>query len=80
MTLSAARQPHDVLLVDPPYGTGAGAVALDRLLRLGWIGPASWIALETGARETVAVKSLAIAADRKVGKARITLLRLEDQN
>ena len=78
MSLGPAKVPHDLILLDPPYGTGAGAVALDRLARLGWIGPATWIALETGANETVAVKSLAVAAERKVGKARLWLLRLAD--
>lgn len=75
MALAAARAPLDLVLLDPPYDTGAGAVALDRLLRLGWIGPATWIALETGGKETVAVKGLAVVADRRVGKARLWLLR-----
>lgn len=77
MSLGPAKQPHDLILLDPPYDTGAGQVALDRMLRLGWIGPATLMALETGAKETVSVKGLAIDADRKVGKAKLTLLRLE---
>ena len=76
MTVGPAKMPHDLILLDPPYDTGAGQVALDRLLRLGWIGTASWIALETGAKETIAIKSLEIQAERKVGKAKLTLLRL----
>lgn len=75
MQLAAARQPVDLLLLDPPYNSGAGAVALDRLHRLGWIGPASWIALETASDEVVNVKSLAIESERRVGKAKLTLLR-----
>lgn len=74
MSLGPARQQFDLILADPPYATGAGEVALDRLLRLGWIGPASWIALETSAKETVEIKGLSIEAERKVGKARLTLL------
>lgn len=77
MSLGPAKQPHDLILLDPPYDTGAGQVALDRMLRLGWIGPATLMALETGAKETVSVKGLAIDADRKVGKAKLRLLRLE---
>nr|WP_247714929.1 16S rRNA (guanine(966)-N(2))-methyltransferase RsmD [Qipengyuania mesophila] len=76
MSLGPAKQPHDLILLDPPYDTGAGQVALDRMLRLGWIGPATWMALETGVKEPVAVKGLAIDAERKVGKAKLTLLRL----
>lgn len=75
MTLGPARAPHDLILLDPPYRSGAGAVALDRLLRLGWIGPPTWVALETGSDEAVEIKSLETVADRRVGKARLTLLR-----
>lgn len=75
MQLRARTEPLDLLLLDPPYRTNAGEVALDRLLRLGWIGEATWIALETGATEDVAVKGLRIEAQRRVGKAKLTLLR-----
>ena len=76
MTLGPAKQPHDLILLDPPYDTSAGAVALDRMLRLGWIGPATWMAVETGAKEDFAVRGLVADAERKVGKAKLTLLRL----
>lgn len=76
MRLGPAKVPHDLLLLDPPYRTGAGQVALDRLLRLGWIGEATWIALETANDEDVSVNGLEIEAERKVGKAKLTLMRL----
>lgn len=76
MTLGIAKAPLDLILMDPPYGSGAGEVALDRLLRLGWIGEATWISLETVFNEEPEIKGLAVESDRKVGKARITLLRL----
>lgn len=76
LTLGPAREVPDIILLDPPYGTGAGAVALDRLVRLGWVGPASWISLETAADEDVRCPALSVEAERKVGKAKITLLRL----
>ncbi len=75
LTLAAAKAPFDLIMLDPPYGSGAGAVALERLMRLGWIGPATWISLETHAEEEPKLRSLAVDAMRKVGKARITLLR-----
>lgn len=68
-------KPLDVIFMDPPYGTGAGQVALDKLARLGWTGPATWVSIETDRREDVAVKGFAIDAQRDVGKARISLLR-----
>lgn len=75
LALGPARASYDLILLDPPYGTGAGQVALDRLLRLGWIGPQTWISLETDAGETIAVAGLEIAAERRVGKAKLTLMR-----
>ena len=51
MALGPAPAPLDLILMDPPYGTGAGAVALDKLARLGWIGPATWISIETAKAE-----------------------------
>lgn len=74
MALGPAKEPLDLILLDPPYGTGAGQVALDRLLRLGWIGDATWIALETSRDEIVTVKGLDIEKERPVGKAKLTLL------
>ncbi|QFT78182.1 16S rRNA (guanine(966)-N(2))-methyltransferase RsmD [Erythrobacter sp. THAF29] len=78
MHLRPAREPYDLILLDPPYKTGAGAVALDRLLRLGWIGPATWMAVETGADENVEVNGLEVDAERRVGKGKLTLLRYPD--
>lgn len=77
MTLGAVKEPIDLLLLDPPYGSGAGAVALDRLARLGWIDGATWISLETHADEEPQLRSFDVDATRKVGKARLTLLRLK---
>ncbi len=78
LSLGPAKEPLDLLLLDPPYGSGAGAVALDKLQRLGWIGPPTWISLETAVNEEPEVKGLEAVADRKVGKARLTLLRMPD--
>ena len=78
MGLRAAPRPLDLILADPPYHSGAGEVALDRLLRLGWIGPETWIALETAFNEDVAVKGLALETERRVGKGKLNLLRMAD--
>ncbi len=76
MQLRAASAPLDLILADPPYQSGAGEVALDRLLRLGWIGPQTWIAVETSFKEDVVIKGLALEAERRVGKGKLNLLRL----
>ncbi|MEO6092795.1 MAG: 16S rRNA (guanine(966)-N(2))-methyltransferase RsmD [Novosphingobium sp.] len=75
LALGPAKTPLDLLLMDPPYGSGAGVVALDRLTRLGWIGPASWISIEAGRDERVEVRGYVTDATREVGRARLHLLR-----
>ncbi len=76
LTLPPVKEPLDLILLDPPYGSGAGAVALEKLARLGWVGPATWVSLETAHNEDPRPKGFAIDAERKAGKAKITLLRL----
>jgi 16S rRNA (guanine966-N2)-methyltransferase len=75
LALGPAIAPLDLILMDPPYGTGAGAVALDKLARLGWVSDATWISLETAKNEPVEVAGFVADAERGHGKARITLLR-----
>ncbi|MDX8358369.1 16S rRNA (guanine(966)-N(2))-methyltransferase RsmD [Sphingopyxis terrae] len=75
LALGPAPRSFDLLLLDAPYATGAGSVALDKLARLGWVAADSWISIETGEKESVDVAGFAIEAERKVGKAKLTLLR-----
>jgi 16S rRNA (guanine966-N2)-methyltransferase len=75
MSLGPAKRSYDLLLFDAPYGTGAASVALDKLNRLGWVAADSWISIETTEKEVVEVAGFAIDAERKVGKAKLTLLR-----
>ncbi|MEO6152717.1 MAG: 16S rRNA (guanine(966)-N(2))-methyltransferase RsmD [Croceibacterium sp.] len=75
MQLGPARQMYDLILLDPPYHSGAGVVALDRLSRYGWFGPATWVALETAHEDVVNAKALMIDAERRVGTAKLTLMR-----
>lgn len=78
LALGSAAAPLDLIMMDPPYGTGAGAVALDKLARLGWIGPASWVTIETDRREDIDVKGFAAETVRDIGKARLHILRSAD--
>ncbi len=77
LSLGSAIKPFDVVLMDPPYASGAGSVALDKLGRLGWFAPSAWISIETSAKEDIDVKGFVIDNVRNVGKARLTLLRPE---
>jgi 16S rRNA (guanine966-N2)-methyltransferase len=76
MSLAPIKAPYDVVMLDPPYKTGAGVVAIEKLTRLGWIGEGTWISLETEFREPVTIKGFVVDAEREVGKARLTLLRM----
>lgn len=78
LALGPAPKPMDLILMDPPYGTGAGAVALDKLARLGWTGPATWISIETAKIENVEVAGFISETERIHGKAKLTILRPAD--
>ncbi|KQM85089.1 16S rRNA (guanine(966)-N(2))-methyltransferase RsmD [Sphingomonas sp. Leaf23] len=76
LALGPAPRPLDIVMMDPPYGSGAGAVAADKLARLGWIGPATWVSIETAKSEVLDLPQFSVDAERSYGKARLTLLRL----
>ncbi len=75
MSLGRALKAADLILMDPPYGSGAGVVALDKLARQGWIAPATWISIETGLKEPADVAGFEVETLRHVGKAQLVLLR-----
>ncbi len=75
MGLGPAPAALDLIMMDPPYGTGAGLVALDKLARLGWVSPATWVSIETAKAEEIAPPGFTVDATRVHGKARLTLLR-----
>ena len=75
MALGPAPAPYDLVLLDPPYDSGAGTVALERLVRLGWIAPGAIVSIETAKNEDVVVDGLTRDAERVHGKAKLTILR-----
>ena len=75
MALGPAKAPLDLVMLDPPYETGAGQVAADKLARLGWIGDGTWVSIETARGESIAVRGFELDASRDVGKACLHLLR-----
>jgi len=77
LSMGSALKPADIILMDPPYLSGAGSVALDKLGRFGWFAPSAWISVETSIKEDVEVKGFTVDTVRNVGKAKITLLRPE---
>nr|RZM06665.1 MAG: 16S rRNA (guanine(966)-N(2))-methyltransferase RsmD [Sphingomonas sp.] len=75
LALGHAVAPLDLILMDPPYDSNAGAVALDKLARLGWVGDATWVSIETAKPDRVEVAGFVEDVSRVHGKARLTLLR-----
>jgi 16S rRNA (guanine966-N2)-methyltransferase len=69
----------DLILADPPYASGLAQAALDRIGQGGWLAPGGWLGIETGPGESLAIPpTLRPAADRRFGKAHITLLTLAE--
>jgi 16S rRNA (guanine966-N2)-methyltransferase len=63
--------PFDLVLIDPPYGSGLGQKILPKI----GLAAGGWASLETAKAETVEVPGFTVEAERVHGKARITLLR-----
>jgi 16S rRNA (guanine966-N2)-methyltransferase len=77
--LSAATlppsQPFDLIFADPPYAPGSGTLVVEAVRQAGWLTAGGWLAIETEAREPVDAGAWEIDADRRVGRARLTLIR-----
>lgn len=73
--LGPVAEPYDLLLFDPPYGTGGAGALIERLTRLGWATPAAWASVETARDESVTAGGWTVDTERVHGKAKLTLLR-----
>jgi 16S rRNA (guanine966-N2)-methyltransferase len=77
--LSAARlapsQPFDLVFADPPYAPGSGDAVVEAVRAADWLAGGGWLAIETEAREAVDAGDWAIDVERRVGRARLTLIR-----
>jgi 16S rRNA (guanine966-N2)-methyltransferase len=72
--IGRAQLPCDLVMLDPPYGSGLGDTALARLAANGWIAPHALISVETG-RKDVLETDFEVLAVRDHGKARLHLMR-----
>lgn len=75
--LGPAAEAYDLLLFDPPYGTGGAGALIERLTRLGWAAPGAWASVETARDEAVSASGWILDAERAHGKAKLSLLRRE---
>lgn len=76
--LSAAKlppsQPFDLIFADPPYAPGAGSAVVAAVADAGWLASGGWLAVETAQDDPVDPGPWAIDAERRVGRARVTLI------
>ena len=70
--------PCDLLLLDPPYATGLAEMALGRVGNPAWVAPGGIVSIETAGERLAVPAGFAVAAERRFGKAHITLLRREE--
>ena len=71
----APAQPFDLVIADPPYGPGSGTAVVAAVRDAGWLAPGGWLAVETDAREAVDAGGWTLDAERRVGRARLSLIR-----
>jgi len=73
--LGAQAKPCDLIMMDPPYGSDLANKVLANLTKQGWIGPSSWISVETERGAAITSDTLVVEAIRQFGKAQIILMR-----
>lgn len=70
-------QPIDIAFLDPPYGKGLAPIGLARLRAPGWLSPDAIAIVETSiADEWTTPEDWTLLDERRYGKARLTMLRL----
>ena len=65
--------PHDLVLLDPPYGQGLGEAAMTALLREGWVAPGALVVWEEARPPDPG--TLTRLDERRYGDTLVTLLR-----
>lgn len=74
-TTLAPAQPFDLIFADPPYALGSGTAIVEAVRGAGWLAAGGWLAIETEAAEPVDAGDWQIDVERRVGRARLTLIR-----
>lgn len=74
-TKLAPSQPFDLVFADPPYAAGSGSQVVAAVASANWLADGGWLAIETEAREAVDPGGWQVEAERRVGRARLTLIR-----
>ncbi|MBM3534001.1 MAG: 16S rRNA (guanine(966)-N(2))-methyltransferase RsmD [Alphaproteobacteria bacterium] len=75
-TASGAMLPASIVLMDPPYRSGAAPAALEVLMKSGWIAAGALISVEVAAKEDlVPPDGFTVVDERRYGAARLVLLK-----
>ena len=78
--LGPAPHPFDLVFVDPPYGSGLAAAALEALAASGWLGVDARIIVELAAKDHLEVPpAYTLERERRYGRARFLFLRPRGQ-
>lgn len=75
LSLPAPDQPFDLIFADPPYAPGSGTRTVASVAAAQWLAPGGWMAVETDRGDAIDAGCWPIEAERKLGRARLTLLR-----
>lgn len=67
--------PCDLVLMDPPYGTGLAALALARVANSAWVAPGGLVSVESAGEPLALPSGFELTAERRFGKAWLTLFR-----
>jgi 16S rRNA (guanine966-N2)-methyltransferase len=78
-SLGPARRGCDLLMFDPPYGSGGAGALIERLTRLGWAAPGAWATVETRQDEQVSAAGWIVDSEKSYGLPKLTVLRREPE-
>ena len=74
----APARPCDLIVMDPPYGSGLAQAALERIGDPSWLAPGAWISVEVQDEAIELPPGLAVEAERRFGRATMILIRTVD--
>jgi 16S rRNA (guanine966-N2)-methyltransferase len=72
--IGPARRRYDLLMFDPPYGSGGAGALIEKMTRLGWAADSAWATIETRSDESVSAEGWAIDVERTYGIAKLSVL------
>lgn len=72
--LGPSRRQFDLLMFDPPYGSGGAGALIERLTRLGWATESALATVETSKDEAVAADGWTLDVERSYGIAKLSVL------